>query len=481
VSTGTCKVGAAPFTPFSPRNGRAILRRLILDDPFRMLDPRALRSDPDSIAERLAVRGVSLDVAALRSLESRRKTLQADSESLQAERNSRSKSIGQAKARGEDIAPLLADTERLGGELEAAKAALVEVQEELDALLLTLPNLPHESVPAGADESGNVELRRVGKPASFDFEVLDHVALGARGHGLDFETAGLLSGSRFVLMRGEVARLHRALAQFMLDLQVDEHGYTEISVPLIVNRETLTGTGQLPKFAADLFSLGWGGGEDGTAADVHVNDHFLIPTSEVPLAGSVRGRIIDAGELPMRLACHSTCFRSEAGSHGRDTRGLIRQHQFEKVELVQITHPQRSLAALDEMTAHAERVLELLELPYRVMLLCGGDMGFGAVRTHDLEVWLPAQGTYREISSVSSCADFQARRLQARYRDPDTGKPALVHTLNGSALAVGRTLVAVLENHQREDGSIAVPAVLQPYVGGRERLLLPDPRDEHAR
>jgi len=438
-----------------------------------MLDPRALRSDPQSIAERLAARGVTLDVATLQALETRRKTLQSDSESLQAERNGRSKAIGQAKARGEDIAPLLADTERLGGELEVAKAALTAAQEELDAILLTLPNLPDDSVPPGRDESDNVELRRVGTPASFDFEALDHVALGARGNGLDFETAGLLAGSRFALMRGEVARLHRALAQFMLDLQVDEHGYTETSVPLIVNRETLTGTGQLPKFAEDLFRIGWGGGDDAAAADVHVNDHFLIPTSEVPLAGSVRGRIIDAHELPIRLTCHSACFRSEAGSYGRDTRGLIRQHQFEKVELVQITHPERSMAALDEMTAHAERVLELLELPYRVMLLCAGDMGFGAVRTHDLEVWLPGQQAYREISSVSSCADFQARRLQARYRDPGTGKPALVHTLNGSALAVGRALVAVLENHQRADGSIGIPSVLRPYLGGRDRLLAP--------
>jgi len=436
-----------------------------------MLDPRALRADPQSIADRLAVRGMALDVAALQALESRRKSLQSDSESLQAERNSRSKAIGRAKGRGEDIAPLLADTERLGGELDAAKTALAAVQEELDAVLLGLPNLPHESVPAGRDESDNVELRRVGTPAAFAFDALDHVAIGARHGGLDFETAGLLAGSRFALMRGEVARLHRALAQFMLDLQVDRHGYTETSVPLIVNRETLTGTGQLPKFAEDLFRIGWGGGEDAEAADVHVDDHFLIPTSEVPLAGSVRGKILEAAELPIRLTCHSACFRSEAGSYGRDTRGLIRQHQFEKVELVQITHPDGSMQALDEMTSHAERVLELLELPYRVMLLCGGDMGFGAVRTHDLEVWLPGQQAYREISSVSSCGDFQARRLQARFRDPETGKPALVHTLNGSALAVGRTLVAVLENHQCADGSVTVPEVLRGYLGGRERLL----------
>lgn len=439
-----------------------------------MLDPRALRNDPDAVARRLAVRGVTLDTATLSELETRRKSLQSDSERLQAERNSRSKAIGQAKGRGEDIAPLLADTDRLGEDLERARTALSDLQVELDAFLLSLPNLPDDSVPAGRDESDNVELRRVGEPREFAFEVLDHVALGARDASLDFETAGLLAGSRFALMRGELARLHRALAQFMLDLHVDQHGYTETSVPLIVNRETLTGTGQLPKFAEDLFAIGWGGGEGAAEADVHVDDHFLIPTSEVPLAGSVRGRIIEADQLPLKLTCHSACFRSEAGSYGRDTRGLIRQHQFEKVELVQITRPEDSMAALDEMTGHAERVLQLLDLPYRVMLLCGGDMGFGAVRTHDLEVWLPGQDAYREISSVSSCADFQARRLQARYRNPDTGKPALVHTLNGSGLAVGRTLVAVLENYQRADGSIDVPEVLQPYLGGRTRLLVDD-------
>lgn len=437
-----------------------------------MLDPRLVRNDPGTVAERLALRQLTIDVDELSRLDAQRKQLQSSSEALQAERNSRSKAIGQAKARGEDIGPLLADTERLGKELAAASAELARVGDALDAILLTLPNLPDESVPQGRDESDNEELKRVGEPRALDFEPLDHVALGARADGLDFETAGLLSGARFALMRGDVARLHRALAAFMLDLHVDQHGYTEIDVPLIVNRATLTGTGQLPKFAEDLFAIGWGGGEGAADADVHVNDHFLIPTSEVPLAGSVRGRIIDAADLPLKLTCRSACFRSEAGSYGRDTRGLIRQHQFEKVEMVQITRPDQSRAALDEMTAQAERVLELLELPYRVMLLCGGDMGFGAARTHDLEVWLPGQNAYREISSVSTCTDFQARRLKARWRNPETGKPELVHTLNGSGLAVGRTLVAVLENHQQADGSVVVPAVLRPWIGGRDRLLV---------
>ncbi len=438
-----------------------------------MLDPRLVRNDPEAVAAGLAPRHVSIDVAALSRLESERKRLQSSSEALQADRNARSKLIGQAKSRGEDIAPLLADTERLGSELGEASAELARVQKSLDDILIEIPNIPDESVPAGRDEDDNEELRRVGTPRDFEFEPLDHVALGARGAALDFETAGLLSGSRFALMRGDIARLHRGLAQFMLDLHVDEHGYTEVDVPLIVNRETLTGTGQLPKFAEDLFSLGWGGGEDADAAeaDVHVNDHYLIPTSEVPLAGSVRGRIIDAAELPIKMTCHSTCFRSEAGSYGRDTRGLIRQHQFAKVEMVQITRPSESRAALDEMTTQAERVLQLLELPYRVMLLCGGDMGFHAARTHDLEVWLPAQDTYREISSVSTCTDFQARRLQARWRNPETGKPELVHTLNGSGLAVGRTLVAILENHQQADGSVTVPEALRPWMGGRKALL----------
>lgn len=436
-----------------------------------MLDPRLVRNNPAAVAERLALRQLTIDVDELSRLESERKRLQSHSEALQAERNARSKGIGQAKARGEDIAPLLADTERLGSELSDASAALAAVQDELEAILLLLPNLPDESVPAGSDESSNEELRRVGEPRTMDFEPLDHVALGARADGLDLETAGLLSGSRFALMRGDVARLHRALASFMLDLHVDAHGYTEVDVPLIVNRATLTGTGQLPKFAEDLFSIGWGGGEDAEAADVHVNDHFLIPTSEVPLAGSVQGRIIEADQLPLKLTCRSACFRSEAGSYGRDTRGLIRQHQFEKVEMVQVTRPDQSRAALNEMTAQAERVLELLGLPYRVMLLCGGDMGFGAARTHDLEVWLPGQAAYREISSVSTCTDFQARRMQARWRNPDTGKPELVHTLNGSGLAVGRTLVAVLENYQQADGSVVVPEALRPWIGGRDRLL----------
>lgn len=439
-----------------------------------MLDPRLVRSNPDAIIAGMACRHAPFDIDKVVQLDADRKQLQSHAEALQAERNTRSKAIGQAKAKGEDIAPLLADTERLGKELSEASAKLASVQDELEAIQLTWPNLPDASVPAGKDEASNEELKRVGEPRRFDFEPQDHVALGARADGLDFETAGLLSGSRFALMRGDMARLHRALAAFMLDMHVDEHGYSEIDVPLIVNRATLTGTGQLPKFAEDLFSIGWGGGDGAADADVHVNDHFLIPTSEVPLAGSVRGRIIDADQLPIKLTCRSACFRSEAGSYGRDTRGLIRQHQFEKVEMVQITRPDASRAALDEMTAQAERVLERLELPYRVMLLCGGDMGFGAARTHDLEVWLPGQGAYREISSVSTCTDFQARRLQARWRNPETGKPELVHTLNGSGLAVGRALVAVLENHQQQDGSVVIPDALRPWMGGRDRVLMPD-------
>ena len=438
-----------------------------------MLDPRSLRQDTDAVAERLAFRGHAFDRVAFAALEARRREAQGRTESLQAERNRGAKAVGQARARGEDIAPLVAEADRLGADLDAAKAELGEVQGELDALLSGLPNLPDESVPPGADESGNVCLRTVGEPTTFDFEPRDHVALGERDAGLDFETGSRVAGARFAVLRGEVARLHRALAQLMLDLHVDEHGYEEVIVPSIVNRDTLVGTGQLPKFAADLFAVGWGGaGEaDAAEADVHVDDHFLIPTSEVPLAGSVRGQIVDGDRLPMRLTCRSDCFRSEAGSHGRDTRGLIRQHQFEKVEMVQITRPEDSWDALEAMTGHAETVLRLLGLPYRVMLLCAGDMGFAAARTHDLEVWLPGQGAYREISSVSNCTDFQARRLQARVRDPESGKPVLVHTLNGSGLAVGRTLVAVLENYQRADGSVGVPQALAPYMGGRDRIL----------
>ena len=446
-----------------------------------MLDPRSLRQDTDAVAERLAFRGHAFDRAAFEQLDARRRDLQGSTESLQAERNARAKSIGQAKGRGEDIAPLLAETERLGGDLDAAKAELAGAQGELDALLSGLPNLPHESVPPGTDETGNVCLRTVGEPPAFDFEPRDHVALGERRSGVDLDTGRLVAGARFAVLRGDVARLHRALAQFMLDLHVDAHGYEEVVVPSIVNRDTLVGTGQLPKFAADLFTVGWGGASDAgadaaaeaDAADVHVDDHFLIPTSEVPLAGSVRGTILDADALPLRLTCRSDCFRSEAGSYGRDTRGLIRQHQFEKVEMVQVVRPDASWDALDEMTAHAEAVLTKLGLAYRVMLLCAGDMGFAAARTHDLEVWLPGQDAYREISSVSNTTDFQARRLQARYRDPDTGKPALVHTLNGSGLAVGRTLVAVLENCQQADGSVRVPDALVPYMGGRTRILAP--------
>ena len=445
-----------------------------------MLDPRLLRSDLDTVIERQSVRGVTVDEQALISLESRRKALQQRSEELQATRNARSKAIGQAKARGEDVAPLLAETASLGAELEQAKAALAEAQEGWRAIALGMPNLVDAAVPPGRDESDNVELRRVGTPREFDHEPRDHVDIGARampgGAALDFDAAAKLTGSRFAVMRGEVARLHRALAQLMLDTHTAEHGYTEINAPLLVNRDALVGTGQLPKFEEDLFRLEWGDRATAEAAGAADKDYFLVPTSEVSLTNLVRERILEAAELPLKLTCHSPCFRSEAGSYGRDTRGLIRQHQFEKVEMVQIVRPADSFAALDEMTAHAEAILQKLELPYRVVLLCGGDIGFAAAKTHDIEVWLPSQGTYREISSCSNCTDFQARRMQARWRDPEAGaggRPELVHTLNGSGLAVGRALVAVLENFQQADGSVEVPAALVPYLGGRRTLLAP--------
>lgn len=440
-----------------------------------MLDPRLLRNEMSLVVERLRVRNIEFNAESYTTLESRRKELQSASEELQATRNARSKAIGQAKGRGEDIAPLLAETESLGEQLEQARSALQAVQDEMSVLLHGLPNLVDESVPAGRDENDNVELRRIGTPRMFDFSPKDHVDLGARDGSLDFESATRLTGSRFAVMRGDVARLHRALAQLMLDTHTGEHGYRETNVPLIVNADTLRGTGQLPKFEADLFKLGWGdaaSASEATADDGEV-DYYLIPTSEVPLTNLVSGQILDAGELPLKMTCHSPCFRSEAGSYGRDTRGLIRQHQFEKVEMVQVTRPTESDAALEEMTGHAEAILKKLDLPYRVVLLCGGDIGFGAAKTYDLEVWVPSQDTYREISSCSNCTDFQARRMQARWRDPDTGKPALVHTLNGSGLAIGRTLLAVLENFQQEDGSIEVPEVLVPYLGGRRRLLEP--------
>ena len=437
-----------------------------------MLDPKLLRNELSEVAARLAVRNITLDQEQLSSLDAQRKDLQKQTEDLQATRNTRSKLIGQAKAKGEDIEPLLAETADLGKQLDAAKAELEKVQLSLDTIMLGLPNIVHDDVPPGKDESDNVEIRKVGTPREFNYEPRDHVELGARNASLDFETAVKLTGSRFSVLRGDLARLHRALTQFMLDTHTLEHGYTEINVPYVVNRETLTGTGQLPKFEEDLFRLVWGDEQTAREAGADGNDYYLIPTSEVPVTNTVRGDILDVNELPIKYTCHSPCFRSEAGSYGRDTRGLIRQHQFEKVEMVQIVHPDESFAALDAMTEHAENILKKLELPYRVVVLCGGDIGFAAAKTHDIEVWLPAQNTYREISSCSNCTDFQARRMQARFRNPATGKTELVHTLNGSGLAVGRTLIAIMENYQQADGSIEVPAALQPYLGGIRSLLI---------
>lgn len=423
-----------------------------------MLDSRLLRTQAQEIADRLATRGYVLDVARLDALEAQRKTVQTRTEQLQAERNKSAKSIGQAKARGEDIAPLLAQVDQLGGDLDAGKRELESLQAELDAIALDIPNLPEASVPLGVDEDDNVEVRSWGTPRAFDFPVQDHVLLGESSKGLDFEAAAKLSGARFAVMRGGIARLHRALAQFMLDLHTAEHGYEETYTPYLVQASALQGTGQLPKFSEDLFRI-----ERDEQTPL-----YLIPTAEVSLTNTVAGEILDAAQLPIKMVAHSPCFRSEAGASGRDTRGMIRQHQFDKVELVQIVDPQTSVAALEELTGHAEKVLQALELPYRVMALCTGDMGFGASKTYDLEVWVPSQDKYREISSCSNCTDFQARRMQARFRNPETGKTELVHTLNGSGLAVGRTLVAVLENNQQADGSISVPEVLRPYMGGLE-------------
>nr|WP_298415724.1 serine--tRNA ligase [uncultured Halomonas sp.] len=423
-----------------------------------MLDPKLLRSDLDSVAKRLATRGFTLDVNRFETLETQRRELQTETERLQNERNTRSKAIGKAKASGEDIEPLLAEVSDLGERLDAAKAQLAENSAALDDFLTGLPNLPHESVPEGKDEDDNVELHRWGTPREFDFDVRDHVDLGAKLGYLDFEMAAKLTGSRFAVMRGPIARLHRALGQFMLDKQTLEHGYEECYVPYMVNPDSLRGTGQLPKFGEDLFKL------EGD------NDYYLIPTAEVPLTNFARDHIFDAKELPLRLTAMTPCFRSEAGSHGKDTRGMIRQHQFEKVEMVQLVSPEASYAALEEMREHAEAILQALELPYRVITLCTGDMGVGAAKTYDLEVWVPSQQTYREISSVSNCEDFQARRMQARFRDPEYKKPQLLHTLNGSGLAVGRCLLAVLENYQNEDGSITVPQALRGYMGGVERI-----------
>ena len=432
-----------------------------------MLDSRLLRTDPGAVAANLARRGFVLDTAQLGVLEDRRKVLQLELDRLRNERNTRSKAIGRAKAQGQDIAPLLAEVEDLGGALARVEADFAALQAELDRLLLGLPNLLHASVPDGRDETANVEIRRHGEPRCFGFVPLDHVALGEKLGGLDFELAGRITGARFAVMSGGVARLHRALAQFMLDLHTREHGYTEVYVPYLVNRQTLTGTGQLPKFEADLFALR---GREDLAEAESLQDLFLIPTAEVPVTNFVRDRILEDGELPLRFVAHTPCFRSEAGSYGKDTRGMIRQHQFDKVELVQVVRPDDSYAALEELTGHACRVLELLGLSYRVVALCGGDVGFGGAKTYDLEVWLPGQDRYREISSCSNCEAFQARRMQARWRNPATGKPEPVHTLNGSGVAVGRALVAVLENYQQEDGSVVVPGALRPYMGGLERL-----------
>ncbi|MFM1989575.1 MAG: hypothetical protein RJA99_2532 [Pseudomonadota bacterium] len=430
-----------------------------------MLDIQLLRKDLDAVAARLAARGFSLDTDAFRALEAERKAVQTRTETLQARRNALSKSIGQIKAKGGDVSAVMTEVAGLGDELKASEEANAAIQGRVDAWLATVPNLPHESVPAGRSSDDNVEVRRWSPggadPAPLGFPAKDHVDLGTP-LGLDFETAAKLSGARFALMRGPIARLHRALAQLMLDLHTGEHGYVECYTPYVVNADTLRGTGQLPKFADDLFSVRKGGEDDGPPM-------YLIPTSEVPLTNVVRGEIVAADALPMRLTAHTPCFRSEAGAYGRDTRGMIRQHQFDKVEMVQIVRPEQSYEALEQMVGHAERVLQRLELPYRVMALCTGDMGFGAAKTYDLEVWLPGQSAYREISSVSNCEAFQARRMQARLRN-EQGRTELVHTLNGSGLAVGRTLVAVLENHQREDGSIAVPAALRPYLGGLEVL-----------
>ncbi|MCE8003738.1 serine--tRNA ligase [Billgrantia ethanolica] len=423
-----------------------------------MLDPKLLRSDLDTVAQRLAKRGFTLDTERLEALESRRRDLQTETESLQNERNTRSKAIGKAKASGEDIQPLLDEVSDLGDRLDAAKRQLAEVQEEWDALVSGIPNLPHDSVPAGESEEDNLELHRWGTPREFDFDVRDHVDLGGLKGELDFELAAKLTGSRFAVMRGQIARLHRALTQFMLDKQTLEHGYEECYVPYMVNEASLFGTGQLPKFGEDLFRL-----DD-------ERSYHLIPTAEVPLTNFARDEILDHKVLPLKLTAHTPCFRSEAGSHGRDTRGMIRQHQFDKVEMVQLVEPETSYAALEEMRGHAEAILQALELPYRVVTLCTGDMGFGAAKTYDLEVWLPSQQTYREISSVSNCEDFQARRMQARFRHPEQKKPQLLHTLNGSGLAVGRCLIAVMENHQNADGSITVPEALRPYLGGLATL-----------
>ncbi len=424
-----------------------------------MLDPKLVRSEPEIVAEKLSQRGFVLDVERIKVLEEQRKALQIETEQLQNERNIRSKNIGKAKAAGEDIEPLLKEVESFKNQLEEKKQALNEVQDAFDTILHAMPNLLDDKVPPGKDETANVEVRCWGEPGQYDFEIKDHLDLGEQSGGLDFSRAVKITGSRFVLMRGEIARLHRALIQFMLNLHSEQHAYTEVYVPYMVNKDTLFGTGQLPKFEEDLFKLE---GEQ---------EYYLIPTAEVPVTNITRDEIINESDLPLKYVCHTPCFRSEAGSYGKDTRGMIRQHQFEKVELVQIVKADDSERAHEELTAHAEKVLQLLNLPYRTVVLCAGDTGFGAKLTYDIEVWLPGQNAYREISSCSNYGDFQARRMQTRWRNAESGKPELVHTINGSGLAVGRTLLAVLENYQNSDGSVTVPDVLRPFMGQAESIL----------
>ncbi|OZI65338.1 serine--tRNA ligase [Bordetella genomosp. 1] len=443
-----------------------------------MLDPILLRKDLQTVVDRLQSRGVSFDTERFNDLESRRKAVQTETESLQARRNALAKQIGQLKAKGEDASAVMAESQAVPARLKQLEEELALLQQQINELLMAVPNLPHASVPVGGSSDDNVEVRRWlpaaagadGNPAPLGFEPKDHVAVG-EPLGLDFDTAAKLSGARFSFMRGQIARLHRALAQFMLDLQTGEHGYTECYTPYIVNSSTLYGTGQLPKFKDDMFAVSKGGGDDDPKVDEHGNpfvreDQYLISTSEITLTSVVRDSIVAGADLPLKMTAHTPCFRSEAGSGGRDTRGMIRQHQFDKVEMVQVVAPDQSYDTLEQMCGHAEEVLKRLGLPYRVMLLCTGDMGFGAAKTYDLEVWLPAQNTWREISSVSNCESFQARRMQARFRAAAQGKPEFVHTLNGSGLAVGRALVAVLENYQQADGSVVVPEVLRPYMGG---------------
>lgn len=425
-----------------------------------MLDPQLLRADPDRIKAAMQRHGADLDVVTLNQLELKRKDIQVKTQHLQSERNSRSKSIGQAKAKGEDIQPLLDSVSQLGNELKTAEAELHEIQAQLHDIHLSLPNMLADDVPTGDDEEQNVEVRTWGDIPHFDFDVKDHVDLGQALHGIDFEAGAKIAGSRFVTLSGSLARLQRALTQFMLDTHIDKHGYQETYVPYLVNKESLLGTGQLPKFEEDLFAIGKG------------SPYYLIPTAEVPVTNLVRDEIIKAEDMPLKFVAHTPCFRSEAGAYGRDVRGMIRQHQFEKVELVQIVKPEESIAAHEMLTQHAENILQALGLPYRLMLLCSGDTGFSATKTYDLEVWLPGQSAYREISSCSHFADFQARRLKARWRNPETGKPELVHTINGSGLAVGRTLIAVMENYQQADGSITIPDALKSYMGNVEQITV---------